>query len=97
VSGLSDVFNGVNENFATAAIQGALALAGNSVDPEAVRAAAFEADVNILPAASGIRKAVRAVSKKWWQSFGYDYVLSAAIHARQTKVFSFFGGLIYFP
>jgi hypothetical protein len=32
VSGLPNMFNGVNENFATAAIEGALAMAGDSVD-----------------------------------------------------------------
>jgi hypothetical protein len=29
---------------------------------------------------------VRAISKKWWRSFSYDYVLSI-IHARQEEVF----------
>jgi hypothetical protein len=36
VTGLPDMFSGVNEKLATAAIEGALALAGNSVDLEAV-------------------------------------------------------------
>jgi hypothetical protein len=76
VTGLPDMFSGVNENFATAAIEGAPALAGNLVDLEAVRVAASKGGTDVLPAASGVRKAARAVSKKWWRSFGYDYVLS---------------------
>jgi hypothetical protein len=43
-----------------------------------------------LPTASGIQKAARAIWRKWWQLFGYNYVLSA-IRAWQTKVFSIFG------
>jgi chromosome segregation ATPase len=85
VSGLPDVFSGVNENFATAAIEGALALVGDSIDLEAVWTTASEAGVDILPAALGVRKATRAVSKKWWQSFGYDYVLSA-IRTQEAEV-----------
>jgi hypothetical protein len=54
VIGLPDVFSGVNENFATAVIEGALTLAGNSVNLEAVRIAASEASADILPAASGV-------------------------------------------
>jgi hypothetical protein len=93
VSGLPDVFSGVNENFATAAIEGALVLAGDSIDPEVVRNAAFEAGADILPATSGVRQAAQAISKKWWWSFGYDYVLSA-IRARQAEVL--FHLFIYF-
>jgi hypothetical protein len=85
VSGLSDVLSGVNDNFAT-----------SSIDPKAVRAAASEADTNISTAASGIQKAARAVLKKWWHSFGYDYVLSA-IRAQQMKVFSYFWVSVCFP
>jgi hypothetical protein len=77
VSGLPNVFNGVNENVATAAIEGALTLAGDSVDLEAVRTGSSKAGVDILPTVSGIRKAARAFSKKWWRLFSYDYVLSA--------------------
>jgi hypothetical protein len=54
VTGLPDVFGGVNENFAIAAIEGPLALADDSVNLEAVRSAASEASVELLPAASGV-------------------------------------------
>jgi hypothetical protein len=36
ITGLPDMFNGANENFATAVIEGALAMAGDSVDLDAV-------------------------------------------------------------
>jgi hypothetical protein len=89
VTGLLDMFSGVNENFATAAIEGALALAGNSVDLEGVQVATSEGGTDVLPAVSGMRKAARAVSKKWWRSFSYKYMLSV-IHAQQSKVLSYF-------
>jgi hypothetical protein len=57
VSGLPDVFSDANENFAITAIEGALALASDSIDLEAVWTTASEASVDILPAASGVRKA----------------------------------------
>jgi hypothetical protein len=89
VTGLIDMFCGVNENFATAAIEGALALASDSVDFEVMRVAASQGDADVLPARSGMRKAARAVWKKWWRSFGYDYVLSI-ICAQQMEVLSCF-------
>jgi hypothetical protein len=36
ISGLPDMFNSVNENFATAAIEGALAMAGDSIDLDVI-------------------------------------------------------------
>jgi hypothetical protein len=36
ISGLPDMFSGVNENFTTAAIEGALAMAGDLVDLDVV-------------------------------------------------------------
>jgi hypothetical protein len=36
ISGLPDMFCGVNENFATATVKGALTMAGDPVDLEAV-------------------------------------------------------------
>jgi hypothetical protein len=36
ISGLPYMFNGVNENFATATIEGTLAMAGDSVDLDVV-------------------------------------------------------------
>jgi hypothetical protein len=89
VTGLPDMLCCVNENFATAAIEGALALASDSVDFDVVRVAASEGGVDVLPTGSSVRKAARAVSKKCWRSFGYDYVLSV-IHAQQTEVLSCF-------
>jgi hypothetical protein len=57
VSGLLDVFSGVNENFVTAAVEGALVLASDSIDLEAVWIGASKAGADILPAASGVQKA----------------------------------------
>jgi hypothetical protein len=88
-AGLPDLFCGVNEKFATAAIEGALILAGDSVDLEAVWVASSESGTDVLPTRSSVRKASLAVSKKWWHSFAYDYVLSV-IHAQQVKVLSYF-------
>jgi hypothetical protein len=45
-----------------------------------------ESGVDVLPGGHNVQRAVRAVSKKWWRSFGYDYVL-AAIQANHEKVF----------
>jgi hypothetical protein len=36
ISGLSNMFSGVNENFTTAAIKGPLVMAGDSVDQDIV-------------------------------------------------------------
>jgi hypothetical protein len=97
VYGLPDMFSGVNQNFATAAIERALTLAGASIDLEALRTGASKAGMDILPTALGIRKAAGAISKKWWWLFGYDYVLSA-IHSQQAKakVLSYFWVLVCF-
>jgi hypothetical protein len=37
ISGLPDMFSGINGNFAIAAVKGALAMAGDSTDLEAVQ------------------------------------------------------------
>jgi hypothetical protein len=86
------MFSGVNENIASAAIEGALAMAGDSVDLDTVRGVATESGADVLPVESGVQRAMRAVLKKWWHSSGYDYVL-AAICAKNEKVpvyFTFF-------
>jgi hypothetical protein len=44
-----------------------------------------ESGTDVLPAGPDIRRAARAVSKKWWRSFGYDYVL-ATIRAKHEEV-----------
>jgi hypothetical protein len=85
VTSLPDMLCGMNENFATAAIEGVLALAGDLVDFDAVRVAASEGGADVLPVGSGVRKAARAISKKWWCSFGYDCVLSV-ICTQQMEV-----------
>jgi hypothetical protein len=87
VSGLPDMFSGVNEKFVTAAIKGALTMAGDSVDLDAIQGAAAESGMDVLPAGPNVRRATRAVSKKWWRSFGYNYVL-AATHAKHEEVFT---------
>jgi hypothetical protein len=78
--GLPDLFSGVNENFATAAIEGALAMDGDLVNFDVVRVTTVESGVDVLPARPDVRRAERAVLKKWWHSFGYNFVLSV-IHA----------------
>jgi hypothetical protein len=54
-----------------------------------MQVAAFEGGVDVLPTGSSMQKDARAVSKKWWHSFGYDYVLSV-IHTQQVEVLSCF-------
>jgi hypothetical protein len=79
------MFGGVNENYVTAAVEGALIMARDYVDLDALQSTAAESGVDILPDERGVRRVVQAVSKKWWRSFGYDYVL-ATIRATHKKV-----------
>jgi hypothetical protein len=79
------MFSGVNENFATAAIDGALTMAGDLVDLDVVRGTATESGVDVLPTGQNVQRAAWAVSKKWWCLFGYDYML-ATIQANHEKV-----------
>jgi hypothetical protein len=44
------MFDGINENFATTVVKGALTMAGDSVDLEAMWDAAVSSGANILPA-----------------------------------------------
>jgi hypothetical protein len=44
-----------------------------------------EGDVDVLPAGSDVRRVTRAISKKWWHPFCYNYVLSV-IRAKQEEV-----------
>jgi hypothetical protein len=65
ISGLPDMFNDVNENFATTAIEGALAMAGDLIDLDVVRGTATKGGADVLPTGSDVRRVARAVSKKW--------------------------------
>jgi hypothetical protein len=85
ISGFSGMFGGINENFVTAVVDSALVMAGDSVDLYALQSVAAESGLDILAAECGVRRAARAMSKKWWRSFGCDYVL-AAIRATHEKV-----------
>jgi hypothetical protein len=46
-----------------------------------------DSGVDILPAEQDVRRSMRAVSTKWWRSFGYDYVL-AAVQDKLREVFA---------
>jgi hypothetical protein len=81
--------------FSTAAIEGALAMAGDLIDLDTVRDAAAESRADILPAGHDVRRAALAVSKKWWRLFGYNYVLSV-IRAEQEEVLGYFQLLLSF-
>lgn len=78
----------MNLNFATAAVEGALTLAGDLIDFGVVQDATSRAGDDVLPASSEVRKAAQAISKRRWKKFGYDFVLSA-IHAQQAEVPSY--------
>jgi hypothetical protein len=95
ISGLPDMFNDVNENFATTAIEGALAMAGDLIDLDVVRGTATKGGADVLPTGSDVRRVARAVSKKWWCTFGYNYVLSV-IRAKQEVVLVYFDVLLWY-
>jgi ATP:corrinoid adenosyltransferase len=63
VTGLLEVFVGVNKNFASAAVEGTLIMAGNSIDLAALQTMATDSGSNILPVERDVRKATHAVSK----------------------------------
>jgi hypothetical protein len=69
ISGLPDMFGGVNENFVTATVKGALIMVGESIDLDALQDAAADSGADILHAEHDVQKC--------WHSFGYDYVLDA--------------------
>jgi hypothetical protein len=69
ISGPPDMFGGVNENFITAAVKGALVMAVSSVDLDALQDAAATSRVDIFPMEREVRMVVRVVSKKWWHFF----------------------------
>jgi hypothetical protein len=77
VAGLPEMFVGVNENFFSAAVEGALVMARESDDLDAFQDVAAESRPDILPVDRDVWRAARTVSKKWWCSFGYNYVLAA--------------------
>jgi hypothetical protein len=85
ISGLPDMFGGVNENFVTAAVKGAPVMTGDSVDLDALQSAAAESGADVLPTECDVWRVMWAVSKKWWHSFGYNYVL-VAIRAKHEKM-----------
>jgi hypothetical protein len=93
ISGLPDMFGGVNENFATAAFEGGLTIVDDSIDLDVVRGAATEGGADVLPTGSDVRRVAWAVSKKWWRPFSYNYVLSI-IRAKQEEVLVYFDILL---
>jgi hypothetical protein len=95
VFGLPSVFSGVNENFSSAAIEGALAMARDSIDLDTGRSAAAQGGMDVLPTGPDVRKAVWAVLTKLWRSFGYDYVLSL-ICAKREEILAYFQLLLWF-
>jgi hypothetical protein len=85
VFGLPDMFAGMNENFIFVVVEGTLVMARDSIDFDDIQTMAAESGADILPIDRDVQSVVRAVSKKWWCSFGCNYVL-AAIHAKHNKV-----------
>jgi hypothetical protein len=94
ISGLPDMFSGVNGNFAIAAIEGALAMAGDSIDLDVVWGVATEGDADVLLAGSDVQRVAWSVSKKWWHPFSYSYVLSV-ICTKQEEVLVYFDVLLW--
>jgi hypothetical protein len=85
VIGLPEVFADVNKNFISAMVDDTFILAGDSVDLAALQTVAADSGADILPVEQDVRRAARAVSKKWWRSFIYDYVL-VAVQAKLHEV-----------
>jgi hypothetical protein len=85
ISGLPNMFGDINENYATATVEGALTMAGDSIDSEVVQDATVSSGADGLPAGQDVWRSTRAVVKNWWHSFGYNYVL-AAIRVKHEKV-----------
>jgi hypothetical protein len=79
------MFAGINEIFISVVVEGALLMVGDSVDLDALKTVATDIRVDILPAGRDVRNIMWAVSRKWWCSFGYDYVL-ATIQAKFSEV-----------
>jgi hypothetical protein len=77
VVGLLKMFADVNENFVSAAVEGALVMAGDSVDLDALKDVATESGPDISPLDQDVRRVVREISKKRWCSFNYNYVMTA--------------------
>jgi hypothetical protein len=71
------MFAGVNENFISGAVKGTLVMADQSIDLDALQDAAAMSEVDILAMERDVQRDARTVLKKWWRSFGYDYVLGA--------------------
>jgi hypothetical protein len=65
VAGLPEMFAGVNENFISAVVKGALMMAGESIDLDALQDVAAESGADILPMRRDVQRVARAVSKKW--------------------------------
>jgi hypothetical protein len=77
VTGLLEVFAGVNENFISATVEGTFVMAGDSVDLTTFQTVAADSRADILPTEQDVRTVVCVVLKKWWCCFGYSYVLAA--------------------
>jgi hypothetical protein len=76
----------VNENFISTAVKGTLMMDGGSVDLVALQISVTDSKENILPTAQDVRRAARTVWKKWWCSFGYNYMLAGILQAKLRKI-----------
>jgi hypothetical protein len=85
VTDLLEMFADVNKNFIPTAVEGTLMMTGDSIDLASLQIVATDNGADILPAGRDVRKAARAMSRKWWRSFGYDYMLFA-IRAKFCEV-----------
>jgi hypothetical protein len=77
VAGLPEMFASVNKNSISIAVQGALIMASESVDLNTLQDITAVSGPDIFPIEQDVRRAAHAVSKKWWCSFSYNYVLGA--------------------
>jgi hypothetical protein len=63
VGGLPKMFAGVNENLVSAVVEGALIMAGESVDLNALQGAAAVGGADILPTEQDVRRVARGIEE----------------------------------
>jgi hypothetical protein len=80
VGHLPKVFVGVNENFISTTVEGALAMVDDSVDLDAIQDVVAASGADILPVERDVWRAAHAVAQNWWRCFGCDYVLDALVY-----------------
>jgi hypothetical protein len=77
---LSEVFAGVNENFASVALEGVLHMlrGHDSIDLDTLQRVASVCGTTAFPAPRDVKKTLRVIAEVWWRTLGYREALSIA-------------------